>query len=95
MTLQVQISEKNKSEIMSAIRLLRGVREVSESAKVDKSKKMRDTQEARKLQKSHKPKEEKLPIETKADYKAWKKARKELERGETYSLESVKKELGL
>ena len=74
MTLQVRISEKNKSEIMSAIRLLRGVREVSES---------------RELQ------EEKLPIETKADYKAWKKARKELERGETYSLESVKKELGL
>lgn len=89
MTLQVQISEKNKSEIMSAIRLLRGVREVSESHKSRESKKMRESQ------KSCKPKEEKLPIETKADYKAWKKARKELERGETYSLESVKKELGL
>lgn len=71
MTIQVQISDKNKSEIISAIRLLKGVREVRES------------------------KSEKLPIETKADYKAWKKARKELERGETYSLESVKKELGL
>lgn len=70
MTLQVQISKKNKSEIMSAIRLLRGVREVSES---------------RELQ------EEKLPIETKADYKAWKKARKELERGESISLEKLKK----
>lgn len=89
MTLQVQISEKNKSEIMSAIRLLRGVREVSESRKINESKK---ASKARDLDKS---KEEKLPIETKADYKAWKKARKELERGETYSLESVKKELGL
>lgn len=83
MTLQVQISNKNKSEIMSAIRLLRGVREVSESIKVSESKKTREQ------------KSEKLPIETKADYKAWKKARKELERGETYSLEFVKKELGL
>ncbi len=77
MTLQVQISDKNKSEIMSAIRLLKGVREVRESHDLRESK------------------EEKLPIETKADYKAWKKARKELEMGETYSLESVKKELGL
>ena len=57
MTLQVQINDKNKSEIMSAIRLLRGVREVSESCESNA---------------------EKLPIETKADYKAWKKARKEL-----------------
>lgn len=73
MTLQVQINDKNKSEIMSAIRLLRGVREVSESREISKSKK------------------EKLPIETKADYKAWKKARKELERGETISLEKIKK----
>ena len=80
MTLQVQISDKNKSEIMSAIRLLRGVREVSESSESNVGKSC----EA-----------EKLPIETKADYKAWKKARKELERGETYSLESVKRELGL
>ena len=78
MTLQVQISDKNKSEIMSAIRLLRGVREVSESS-----------------ESNGESNEEKLPIETKADYKAWKKARKELERGETYSLESVKRELGL
>lgn len=76
MTLQVQISEKNKSEIMSAIRLLRGVREVSESCE---SKKVRES------------KEEKLPIETKADYKAWKKARKELERGETISLEELER----
>lgn len=89
MTLQVQISDKNKSEIMSAIRLLRGVREVSESYDLRESKKMRESQ------KPCESKEEKLPIETKADYKAWKKARKELERGETYSLESVKKELGL
>lgn len=74
MTIQVQISDKNKREIISAIRLLKGVREVRESAE---------------------SKSEKLPIETKADYKAWKKARKELEHGETYSLESVKKELGL
>ena len=95
MTLQVQISEKNKSEIMSAIRLLRGVREVSESRKISKSKKVCESQKSLKLQKSRQSKEEKLPIETKADYKAWKKARKELERGETYSLESVKKELGL
>lgn len=73
MTLQVQISEKNKSEIMSAIRLLRGVREVSESYE------------------SRESKEEKLPIETKADYKAWKKARKELECGESISLEKFKK----
>lgn len=73
MTLQVQINDKNKSEIMSAIRLLRGVREVSESREISK------------------PKKEKLPIETKADYKAWKKARKELERGETISLEEFKK----
>lgn len=85
MTLQVQISEKNKSEIMSAIRLLRGVREVSESRKISKAKKMR---KARDLSKS---KEEKLPIETKADYKAWKKARKELERGETISLEELER----
>ncbi len=80
MTLQVQISDKNKSEIMSAIRLLRGVREVSES---DESKKVRES------------KEEKLPIETKADYKAWKKARKELERGETISHEELKRKYGL
>lgn len=72
MTLQVQISDKNKSEIMSAIRLLRGVREVSESREISK------------------PKKEKVPIETKADYKAWKKARKELERGEAISLEELK-----
>ena len=84
MTLQVQISDKNKREIMSAIRLLRGVREVSEAQKGKKA-----------TQRLSKQSEEKLPIETKADYKAWKKARKELERGETYSLESVKKELGL
>ena len=87
MTLQVQISDKNKSEIMSAIRLLRGVREVSES-----KGKSYESQKAKKMCESN---EEKLPIETKADYKAWKKARKELERGETYSLESVKRELGL
>lgn len=78
MTIQVQISDKNKSEIISAIRLLKGVREVRESAE-SKSEKLPQN----------------LPVETKADYKAWKKARKELERGETYSLESVKKELGL
>lgn len=75
MTLQVQISDKNKREIMSAIRLLRGVREVSESKK------------------SHKA--EKLPIETKADYKAWKKARKELERRESISHEDLKRKYGL
>ena len=74
MTLQVQISKKNKSEIMSAIRLLRGVREVSESCELQ---------------------EEKLPIETKADYKAWKKARKELERGESISHEELKRKYGL
>ena len=78
MTIQVQISDKNKREIISAIRLLKGVREVRESTE-SKSEKL----------------PQKLPVETKADYKAWKKARKELERGETYSLESVKKELGL
>ena len=78
MIIQVQISDKNKREIISAIRLLKGVREVRESAE-SKSEKL----------------PQKLPVETKADYKAWKKARKELERGETYSLESVKKELGL
>ena len=78
MTIQVQISDKNKREIISAIRLLKGVREVRESAE-SKSEKLPQN----------------LPVETKADYKAWKKARKELERGETYSLESVKKELGL
>lgn len=74
MTLQVQISDKNKSEIMSAIRLLKGVREV------------RETTES---------KSEKLPVETKADYKAWKKARKELERGETISHEELKRKYGL
>ena len=82
MTLQVQISEKNKSEIMSAIRLLRGVREVSESYEMRESKKPCKSRES---------KEEKLPIETKADYKAWKKARKELERGETISLEELER----
>lgn len=85
MTLQVQISEKNKSEIMSAIRLLRGVREVSESRKINESKKASKTRDL------SKPKEEKLPLETKADYKAWKKARKELERGETISLEELER----
>ena len=75
MTLQVQISDKNKSEIMSAIRLLRGVREVSESSESNVGE----------------SNEEKLPIETKADYKAWKKARKELERGETISLEELER----
>lgn len=89
MTLQVQISEKNKSEIMSAIRLLRGVREVSESRKISESKKLRKTRD---LSKS---KEEKLPIETKADYKAWKKARKELEMGESISHEELKRKYGL
>lgn len=89
MTLQVQISEKNKREIMSAIRLLRGVREVSESRKISESKKLR---KARDLSKS---KEEKLPIETKADYKAWKKARKELEMGESISHEELKRKYGL
>lgn len=74
MTLQVQINDKNKSEIMSAIQLLRGVREVSESREISKPKK----------------KKKPPPIETKADYKAWKKARKELERGETISLEELK-----
>ena len=89
MTLQVQISEKNKSEIMSAIRLLRGVREVSESHKINESKKASKTRD---LSKS---KEEKLPIETKADYKAWKKARKELEMGESISHEELKRKYGL
>ena len=89
MTLQVQISEKNKSEIMSAIRLLRGVREVSESHKSRESKKASKTRD---LDKS---KEEKLPIETKADYKAWKKARKELEMGESISHEELKRKYGL
>ena len=78
MTLQVQISDKNKSEIMSAIRLLRGVREVSESS-----------------ESKGESNEEKLPIETKADYKAWKKARKELERGESISHEELKRKYGL
>ena len=91
MTLQVQISEKNKSEIMSAIRLLRGVREVSESRKASKPKKVCESQKSLKLQKSRQSQEEKLPIETKADYKAWKKARKELERGETISLEELER----
>ena len=95
MTLRVQISEKNKSEIMSAIRLLRGVREVSESRKISKSKKVCESQKSLKLQKSRKSKEEKLPIETKADYKAWKKARKELERGESISHEELKRKYGL
>lgn len=95
MTLQVQISEKNKSEIMSAIRLLRGVREVSESRKISKSKKVCESQKSLKLQKSCKSKEEKLPIETKADYKAWKKARKELEMGESISHEELKRKYGL
>lgn len=89
MTLQVQISEKNKSEIMSAIRLLRGVREVSESHKSRESKK------ASKIRDLDKSKEEKLPIETKADYKAWKKARKELEMGESISHEELKRKYGL
>ena len=80
MILQVQISKKNKSEIMSAIRLLRGVREVSESY------------ESREVRESN---AEKLPIETKADYKAWKKARKELERGESISHEELKRKYGL
>lgn len=86
MTLQVQISDKNKSEIMSAIRLLRGVREVSESYEMSESKKSCKSRES---------KEEKLPIETKADYKAWKKARKELERGESISHEELKRKYGL
>ena len=83
MTLQVQISDKNKGEIMSAIRLLRGVREVSESYEVRESKKMCESTE------------EKLPIETKADYKAWKKARKELEMGESISHEELRRKYGL
>lgn len=86
MTLQVQISDKNKSEIMSAIRLLRGVREVRESCESKNVRKARDLSES---------KEEKLPIETKADYKAWKKARKELERGESISHEELKRKYGL
>lgn len=78
MTIQVQISDKNKSEIISAIRLLKGVREVRESSKT-KSEKL----------------PQKLPVETKADYKAWKKARKELERGEAISHEELKRKYGL
>ena len=39
MTIQVQISDKNKREIISAIRLLKGVREARESAE-SKSEKL-------------------------------------------------------
>ena len=81
MTLQVQISDKQKDQTINAIKQLKGVLEVLESSKTHKSR--------------NAEKSEKLPIETKADYKAWKKARKDLERGETYSLDFVKKELGL
>ena len=90
MTLQVQISDKNKREIMNAIRLLRGVREVSES-----SESKGESYESQKAKKMCESNEEKLPIETKADYKAWKKARKELERGESISHEELKRKYGL
>lgn len=81
MTVQVQISDKYKDQTINAIKQLRGVREVLESSETKKSHKS--------------SKSEKLPIETKADYKAWKKARKDLQKGETYSLEFVKQDLGL
>lgn len=77
MTVQVQISDKYKDQTINAIKQLRGVREVLESSETKKSHKS--------------SKSEKLPIETKADYKAWKKARKDLERGETISLEELER----
>ena len=78
MTVQVQISDKYKDQTINAIKQLKGVREVLESSDAKKSRKS--------------SKNENLPIETKADYKAWKKARKDLERGETISLEELARE---
>lgn len=71
MTLIVDINSQNQEQIMSAIRLIRGVKSVKNTDKV------------------------KEVVETKADRKAWKKARKELANGEAISHEELKQKLGL
>lgn len=67
MTLQVQISDQNKEQIINAIKLIKGVKSI-QNANIAKE-----------------------VIETKADRKAWLKARKDLEKGETISLEELER----
>ena len=67
MTLQVQISDQNKEQIINAIRLIKGVKSI-QNANITKE-----------------------VIETKADRKAWLKARKDLEKGKTISLEELER----
>ncbi|MBD5167309.1 MAG: hypothetical protein HDT11_00205 [Helicobacter sp.] len=67
MTLQVQISDQNKEQIINAIKLIKGVKSI-QNANITKE-----------------------VIETKADRKAWLKARKDLEKGETISLEELER----
>ncbi|WP_300856716.1 hypothetical protein [uncultured Helicobacter sp.] len=67
MTLQVQISDQNKEQIINAIKLIKGVKSI-QNANITKE-----------------------VIETKADRKAWLKARKDLEKGKTISLEELER----
>lgn len=67
MTLNVEISNQNKEQIINAIKLIKGVKSI-QNANIAKE-----------------------VIETKADRKAWLKARKDLEKGETISLEELER----
>lgn len=67
MTLNVEISDQNKEQIINAIKLIKGVKSI-QNANIAKE-----------------------VIETKADRKAWLKARKDLEKGETISLEELER----
>lgn len=78
MILQVEIQEKNKEQIISAIRLLRGVKAVQENQNT----------------KATKPREFTEVVETKADYKAWLKAREDLARGDVIDFEELKRKYG-
>lgn len=67
MTLNVEISNQNKEQIINAIRLIKGVKSVKSTNII------------------------KEVVETKTDRKAWLKARKDLEKGETISLEELER----
>lgn len=90
MTLQVEIQEKNKEQIISAIRLLRGVKAVQENQNTKATKTIKTT----KAIKATKPREFTEVVETKADYKAWLKAREDLARGDVIDFEELKRKYG-
>lgn len=76
MILQVEVSQNTK-QIINAIKLLKGVKSVSEQGLMPKKKTFKEV------------------AESKADHKAWLKAREDLAKGDTISHEELKRKLNL